>query len=86
MHKTQIAAGGGDDRAPALAAAGIFSPPWAGQAGTTHEEWVFPTNADPPVAENVSNPYGTPSASIVLGPYNSGWYDEHFVFGSRRQR
>ncbi|HUW30552.1 MAG TPA: dockerin type I domain-containing protein [Planctomycetota bacterium] len=68
--------------APAPAAAGIFSPPWAGQAGTTHEEWGFSTNANPPAAEAVSNAYGAPSASIVLGPYNSGWYSGHFVFGS----
>lgn len=62
--------------------AGMFDPPWMGQAGTTHQEWEFPTDAMPPVVSTVTNPYGAPSATVTLGLYNSGWWDTDPVFGN----
>jgi len=64
--------------------AGAFDPPWAGESGSTHQEWNFETDATPIAPQVVSNTYGNPTAAVTTGPYTSGWYDSHPVFGSKQ--
>jgi hypothetical protein len=65
------------------ASAGILVPVWKGLAGTTHEEWSFGTSANPAIADVISNPYGTASASITAGVYGVGWLD-NLDLGTKR--
>lgn len=51
----------------------VVVPPWRGSVFSTYQDWRFSTSANPAAAEVVSNPYGTPSALITVGPYGSGW-------------
>lgn len=54
----------------------VVPPPWRGDANTTFQEWEFLTNDNPaaPLAGNLSNPYGSPSAAITVGTLGSGWW------------
>jgi len=72
--------------AGAAASGAAFDPPsWAGSPGSAHQEWEFATNASPPIATAVTNVYGTPSATVTVGPFNSGWWDcAPDVFGSQQ--
>ena len=68
--------------APAAFAADLVPPAWRGSAGTTFQQWDFSTEADPASPELVTNPYGTPSADIMLGDYAIGWLDQLPGMGS----
>ena len=52
------------------------APPWHGQDGTTYQKWTFDTADNPADPSSVSNPYGDPTASIVVGDLGSGWQPE----------
>jgi hypothetical protein len=65
--------------ASAALADDIAPPTWRGDPGSTFQEWDFLTNANPasPEPGTLSNPYGSPTATISLGSYASGYYDEY---------
>lgn len=49
-------------------------PPWRGVPGSTYQEWLFTTSANPATPEQCDNPFGTPSATIDYEPpYGTGW-------------
>ncbi len=60
-----------------LAQASIFVPSWRGDAGTTYQEWNFPTDDNPVVANINQNPYGTPVAHIGGDFPRTNWYGEY---------
>jgi len=64
-----------------VSAAANIPPDWAGEPGTTMQEWTFTTDDPAPVPEQVENPRGMPTAQIAPGPHNSGYYDTHPAFG-----
>ena len=51
----------------------LVTPPWRGAAAGTFQEWRFGTSANPASPEVVTNPNGSPTAAINVGPYGSGW-------------
>ena len=58
-------------------------PCWRGQSGSTFQEWAFSVSNNPASlpAELVTNVYGTPTASLVLGPFSSGYIDQDPFLG-----
>jgi hypothetical protein len=55
----------------------IYPPPWQrGSAGTTFQEWTFPTSVNPAPAEGFYNPYGTAVATVTGGTWQQ-FYDNH---------
>ncbi len=52
-----------------------------GDAGSTWEDWSFSTNANPAAPEQYYNPYGIPSASVIVeGVVHTdlpGWYADY---------
>ncbi len=61
-----------------------FQPCWRNLDGSTFQHWAFSTSADPPAAELVSNPYGTPSASLVLSLFSDGYISQDAFLGCRQ--
>lgn len=59
----------------------VAPPTWRGDPGSTFQEWEFLTSANPATPESVSNPYGSPSASISLGWANSDYWPEYPPLG-----
>lgn len=57
----------------ALGAHDVYPPDWRSDPNTTFLELRFDTNANPATPEAFDNDYGTPSASIVVGAFGSGW-------------
>ncbi len=60
-----------------------FQPCWRGQPGSTFEQWTFGVSNNPAAIppEFVTNSYGAPLASIVLGPFSSGYVLENSFLG-----
>jgi hypothetical protein len=60
-----------------------YGPCWRGLAGSTFQQWAFGVSNNPAAipAELVTNAYGTPSASIVLGAFSDGYIEEDPFFG-----
>ena len=54
----------------------VIIPSWRGDAGTTYQEWLFGTSADPAAPDVVTNGYGSPTADISIGWAGSGWWDQ----------
>ena len=50
-----------------------FPPCWRGSAGTTYENWSFPSSSNPANPDAFTNPNGTPRATITVGSYGTGW-------------
>jgi hypothetical protein len=50
-----------------------FAPCWRGNAGTTYENWSFPSAASPTAPAAYNNPNGTPLASLTVGSFGTGW-------------
>lgn len=63
-------------------AADMVAPSWRGQAGTTFQQWNFSSDANPAAPDFVNNAYGSPSASITVGDFGCGWFEELPGFGS----
>lgn len=51
----------------------VIAPCWRGSDGSTFQEWSFFSNANPASPGAVSNPYGSPSATITVGPFGDGY-------------
>ena len=77
---TRVAAGGDGD-VPA------FRPCWRGRAGSTFQHWSFGMSNNPASlpAELVTNSFGAPVASLVLGAFSSGYIPEVSSFFGCRQ-
>lgn len=50
-------------------------PSWYGEANTTRQGYTFGTGSLNPAPDILENPYGTPSATVVLGTFSDGWQD-----------
>ncbi|VGO22243.1 hypothetical protein [Pontiella sulfatireligans] len=50
-------------------------PSWAGNENTTSVAYSFITDVNPPVADEVSNPYGVVQTSLLPGTASAGWHD-----------
>jgi hypothetical protein len=63
-----------------------FRPCWRGQAGATFEQWAFSVSNNPAAvpAELVTNAYGVPSGTIVLGPFSAGFIESDTFLGCRQ--
>ena len=61
-----------------------FRPCWRGQPGSTFQQWVFGVSDNPAAPESVNNPYGTPQASMVVGPFSDGFILEDSFLGCRQ--
>jgi len=59
-------------------AQGFDPPPWRGLPDATAQEWGFSTNANPSNPDALTNPYGTPTATVA-NYYR--WYNSHSAFG-----
>jgi hypothetical protein len=55
------------------ASAAVSLPSWNGQPNTTSQVFLFNTASTTPSANNSVNPYGTASASVVVGFFGNGW-------------
>jgi hypothetical protein len=64
------------------AASDLFTPCWRGQAGSTVQTWRFDTNANPAQPEAGTNPYGGADATMVVGPFGSGWLNRLSSLGT----
>jgi len=58
-----------------VARAAIAAPSWAGDPGSTGQEFLFTSTADPAPANVDDNPFGSPTADISFGAGASGWQD-----------
>ena len=61
----------------------VFAPSWRGITGATSEDWRFDTSATTTAPESVNNPFGSPSASIQVGLFGSGWLSQLPGLGTR---
>jgi hypothetical protein len=61
----------------------LVPPCWRDTGGSTFQRWTFNTNDNPASPELNHNSYGSPQASITLGPFGSGWQWD-LGFGTNR--
>jgi len=63
----------------------LYPPAWRGTGGTTFQEWTFSSVKNPAAPENVSNPYGDPTATVIVGDSGLGWVgeDEIGTYGTK---
>lgn len=61
------------------------APSWRGSEGSTYQKWTFDSDAASQVSpEVVSNPYGAPTADVVLGEFGEpGWLPDLPASGSQ---
>lgn len=52
-----------------------FVPTWQGLEGTTNQQWNFTNNDNPAAPDVIDNDYGSASATITVGAWGSGWFD-----------
>ena len=55
-----------------------FAPCWRGNSGTTYQNWSFSTSNNPASPELVSNPFGSPQATLAPGSFSTGWKSSTF--------
>jgi len=67
----------------ASSAEGLLAPSWRGAANTTYQDWRFDTSAPTAAPEVFANPYGAPTASVVVGGFGSGWLAQLEGLGSK---
>ena len=60
-----------------------YRPCWRGSVHSTFQQWAFSLANDPSAvpAERVTNSFGTPTASVVLGDFSDGYIDGDPYFG-----
>jgi hypothetical protein len=59
-----------------LSPAATVIPIWAGDPGTTQQEYQFDTNSLSPMANALANPFGTPAGTVSITDFfASGWQD-----------
>jgi hypothetical protein len=63
-----------------LKAQGLPGPDWRGQPGSSYQALTFDSGANP---ESVPNHFGDATATIVVGPYGTGWYNSLPGLGTR---
>jgi hypothetical protein len=63
----------------------IYPPSWRGDSGTTYQQWIFLTGANLAAPDQVDNPYGDPTATMIVGDMGVGWIDvdQFGTYGSR---
>ncbi len=50
-------------------------PPWHGTPGSTQQGYLFGNGSLTPTPDILDNPYGTPAATVVTGPFSDDWQD-----------
>jgi len=60
----------------------LFKPDWRGKPGSTYQKWLFDTDSNPAAPNVVENEYGSPSATILLGPVGGEWLYQMDGFGT----
>ena len=54
----------------------LVRPNWRGRDGTTYQQWTFNDNDNPAAPEVIDNRYGSANATITIGLYGSGWFNQ----------
>ena len=67
--------------ASAVRADDLYPPDWRGDPGSTYQQWEFSTDNTTPPPDDVVNPYGTPSLTVIpYGSYKPEWNGRYGVW------
>lgn len=67
----------------AASADNVIEPPWAGQEGSTYQEWTFDDDDNPALPEVIDNPYGGAQTAITVGQFGQGWLQQFPGMGTK---
>jgi hypothetical protein len=59
--------------------ASLILPSWTGEPTALSQSFTFTTSANPAAPESFTNPHGSGSATVTLGPFGDGWFPETSV-------